>query len=90
MQGLLSRFGTDVSYSLYCCIVASRSQILTILFVPDNSLIPRDEGFLDREHLYDCYHQLNHYNLFGGGYIGSARGHLESLKKKLDLKEKAK
>mmetsp|Transcript_29453 Transcript_29453/g.44005 ORF Transcript_29453/g.44005 Transcript_29453/m.44005 type:complete len:362 (+) Transcript_29453:46-1131(+) len=55
-----------------------------------NSIIPRDEGFLDRKPLYDCYHQLNHYNLFGGGYISSARGHLESLKKKLDAKEKAK
>lgn len=55
-----------------------------------NSLIPKDEGFLDRKPLYDCYHQLNHYNLFGGGYIGSARGHLENLKKKLDAKEKAK
>lgn len=54
-----------------------------------NDIIPRDEGFLDRKPLYDCYHQLNHYNLFGGGYIGSARGHLESLKKKLDAKEKA-
>ena len=42
------------------------------------SLIPEDDGFLDRKPLYDAYHQLNHYNLFGGGYIGSARGHLES------------
>ena len=49
-----------------------------------NSLIPRDEGFLDRKPLYDAYHQLNHYNLFGGGYIGSARSHLENLKKKLE------
>eukprot|EP00581_Thalassiosira_minuscula_P032279 CAMPEP_0183760842 /NCGR_PEP_ID=MMETSP0739-20130205/8019_1 /TAXON_ID=385413 /ORGANISM="Thalassiosira miniscula, Strain CCMP1093" /LENGTH=341 /DNA_ID=CAMNT_0025998875 /DNA_START=45 /DNA_END=1070 /DNA_ORIENTATION=- len=52
------------------------------------SLIPEDEGFLDRKPLYDAYHQLNHYNLFGGGYIGSARGHLENLKKKLNAKEK--
>mmetsp|Transcript_11413 Transcript_11413/g.18533 ORF Transcript_11413/g.18533 Transcript_11413/m.18533 type:complete len:219 (-) Transcript_11413:1336-1992(-) len=53
------------------------------------SLIPKDEGFLDRKPLYDAYHQLNHYNLFGGGYIGSARSDLESLKKKLNAKEKS-
>jgi len=50
------------------------------------SLIPQDDGFLDRKPLYDAYHQLNHYNLFGGGYIGSARSHLENLKRKLDTK----
>mmetsp|Transcript_10206 Transcript_10206/g.22642 ORF Transcript_10206/g.22642 Transcript_10206/m.22642 type:complete len:352 (-) Transcript_10206:177-1232(-) len=48
------------------------------------SLIPEDEGFLDRKPLYDAYHMLNHYNLFGGGYLGSARGHLENVKRKLD------
>mmetsp|Transcript_37007 Transcript_37007/g.60408 ORF Transcript_37007/g.60408 Transcript_37007/m.60408 type:complete len:367 (-) Transcript_37007:528-1628(-) len=53
------------------------------------SLIPQDEGFLDRKPLYDAYHQLNHYNLFGGGYIGSARSDLENLKKKLNAKEKS-
>jgi len=50
------------------------------------SLIPEDDGFLDRRPLYDAYHQLNHYNLFGGGYISSARGQLESIKRKLDSK----
>lgn len=53
------------------------------------SLIPQDEGFLVRKLLYDAYHQLNHYNLFGGGYIGSARSDLEILKKKLNAKEKS-
>ena len=48
------------------------------------SLIPEDEGFQNRKPLYDAYHQLNHYNLFGGGYLGSARRHLESLKNNLD------
>ena len=27
------------------------------------SIIPQDDGFLDRKPLYDAYHQLNHYNL---------------------------
>ena len=48
------------------------------------SLIPQDEGFEDRKPLYDAYHQLNHYNLFGGGYLGSARGCLEDLKRSLN------
>eukprot|EP00560_Eucampia_antarctica_P008750 CAMPEP_0197826358 /NCGR_PEP_ID=MMETSP1437-20131217/3328_1 /TAXON_ID=49252 ORGANISM="Eucampia antarctica, Strain CCMP1452" /NCGR_SAMPLE_ID=MMETSP1437 /ASSEMBLY_ACC=CAM_ASM_001096 /LENGTH=352 /DNA_ID=CAMNT_0043426765 /DNA_START=53 /DNA_END=1111 /DNA_ORIENTATION=- len=48
------------------------------------SLIPKDDGFDDRKPLYDAYHQLNHYNLFGGSYLGSARGCLESVKRSLD------
>mmetsp|Transcript_12180 Transcript_12180/g.27038 ORF Transcript_12180/g.27038 Transcript_12180/m.27038 type:complete len:361 (-) Transcript_12180:336-1418(-) len=48
------------------------------------SLIPEDDGFLDRKPLYDAYHQLNHYNLFGGGYLSSARSELESLRRGLD------
>lgn len=47
-------------------------------------LIPEDTGFRERKALYDAYHQLNHYNLFGGGYLGSAQGCLEQLKKTLD------
>ena len=30
-------------------------------------LIPEDEGFRKRADLYELYHKLNHYNLFGGG-----------------------
>jgi len=48
------------------------------------SIIPEDDGFLDRKPLYDAYHQLNHYNLFGGGYLMSARGDLENLRQGLD------
>jgi len=50
------------------------------------SLIPEDEGFLDRKPLYDAYHQLNHYNLFGGSYLGAARGCLESVARKIDVR----
>lgn len=32
------------------------------------SVIPEDPGFQKRRPLYELYHQLNHYNLFGGGY----------------------
>jgi len=30
--------------------------------------LPEDEGFHERALLYELYHKLNHYNLFGGGY----------------------
>ena len=51
------------------------------------SLIPEAPGFSNRKPLYDAYHQLNHYNLFGGGYMSSARGKLEQVKRILDQKE---
>ena len=50
------------------------------------SLIPQDVGFRDRKPLYEAYHQLNHYNLFGGGYLSSARRELETLKRILNSK----
>jgi len=27
-----------------------------------------------RKHLYNLYHVLNHFNLFGGGYAAQAEG----------------
>ena len=29
-------------------------------------------GYAVRKHLYNAYHLLNHYNLFGGGYARQA------------------
>jgi len=43
------------------------------------SLIPEDPGFRKRAYLYEAYHKLNHYNLFGGGYYYDAYGLLERL-----------
>lgn len=40
---------------------------------------PLDPGYAMRRTLYNLYHILNHYNLFGGGYAGQAErmlGHL--------------
>jgi len=51
------------------------------------TVIPQDEGFVERKALYDAYHQLNHYNLFGGGYLSSARVDLERVKKALDARK---
>lgn len=47
------------------------------------SLVPQDEGFETRQLLYNAYHQLNHYNLFGGGYLSSARSELNDVKSAL-------
>lgn len=43
------------------------------------SLIPEDPGFRKRAVLYELYHKLNHYNLFGGGYRTDALGLMMSL-----------
>jgi fructosamine-3-kinase len=35
--------------------------------------IPRDEGYVDRKDIYNLYHYLNHYNLFGDSYLMSVK-----------------
>lgn len=40
---------------------------------------PLDGGFTKRKILYNLYHILNHYNLFGGGYAGQAEGMIERM-----------
>lgn len=42
-------------------------------------LIPKADGFDRRNKLYQLYHYLNHYNLFGGGYYGLADHYLTEL-----------
>ena len=42
---------------------------------------PLDEGYAVRKHLYLLYHQLNHYNLFGGGYGSQAGNTIRKLLK---------
>jgi fructosamine-3-kinase len=32
------------------------------------SVLPLDSGYEQRQHLYNSYHLLNHFNLFGGSY----------------------
>jgi fructosamine-3-kinase len=41
---------------------------------------PLRDGYLERQHLYQLYHVLNHLNLFGSAYLGGA---LELIKKLL-------
>lgn len=40
---------------------------------------PLDEGYPVRKLLYNLYHVLNHFNLFGGGYLSQAQGMMERL-----------
>jgi len=47
-------------------------------------LIPEAPKFRMRRPLYEAYHQLNHYNLFGGGYRNAACGCLEECLGSLD------
>jgi fructosamine-3-kinase len=37
-----------------------------------NESLPLDVGYVTRKILYNLYHTLNHYNLFGGGYASQA------------------
>lgn len=44
-------------------------------------LIEEDVEFVTRELLYDAYHQLNHYNIFGEkAYLDSAKCDLNNIK----------
>jgi fructosamine-3-kinase len=38
-----------------------------------------DPGYSTRKVLYKLYHILNHFNLFGGGYVRQAQGMVDSL-----------
>ncbi|MDA1078157.1 MAG: fructosamine kinase family protein [Verrucomicrobia bacterium] len=40
---------------------------------------PVDPGFRIRKTLYNLYHELNHFNLFGGGYASSAQSSIDLL-----------
>jgi len=44
-----------------------------------NEAWPLDAGYKVRRELYNLYHVLNHYNLFGGGYAGQALRMMQSL-----------
>ena len=44
---------------------------------------PLDGGFAIRKPLYNLYHELNHFNLFGGGYASSAQSSINQLVSRL-------
>lgn len=44
-----------------------------------NQVHPIDPGYKQRKPLYNLYHILNHFNLFGGGYAGQANRMIEQI-----------
>jgi fructosamine-3-kinase len=44
-----------------------------------NNAWPLDSGYRTRKTLYNLYHILNHFNMFGGGYERQAQGMMDSL-----------
>ena len=40
---------------------------------------PFQDGYRERQHLYQLYHVLNHLNLFGSGYLGRAISLIDEL-----------
>jgi fructosamine-3-kinase len=44
---------------------------------------PLSEGFETRKTLYNLYHILNHFNLFGAGYLGQAKRMIDRLTSEL-------
>lgn len=43
------------------------------------SVWPLDSGYETRKTLYNLYHILNHFNMFGAGYLGQAKRMIEKL-----------
>lgn len=44
-----------------------------------NAAYPLDEGYRQRKVLYNLYHILNHFNLFGGGYGSQANRMIDQI-----------
>ncbi len=56
----------------------------TDFYTAYNESYPLDEGYPTRKTLYNLYHILNHYNLFGGGYLSQASGMIDRLLSELN------
>jgi len=55
----------------------------TSFFAAYRAAWPLDSGYEMRKPLYNLYHILNHFNLFGGAYLGQAQRMIEGLLKTL-------
>ena len=55
----------------------------TSFYAAYRSAWPLDSGYEARKPLYNLYHILNHFNLFGGAYLGQAQRMIEALLKLL-------
>lgn len=47
------------------------------------SVRPKKPGFEKRKILYELHHHLNHYNIFGGSYLGGAKSLMRELIREL-------
>jgi len=48
-----------------------------------NAIIPKEPGWDNRHDIYQLYHYLNHFNLFGGGYYRQCDSILQRLISKM-------
>lgn len=55
----------------------------TSFFAAYRAAWPLDSGYETRKPLYNLYHILNHFNLFGGAYLGQAQRMIEGLLREL-------
>ena len=44
-----------------------------------NSILPVDSGYSIRKRIYNLYHLLNHFNLFGGSYLSQVESTLDRV-----------
>jgi fructosamine-3-kinase len=44
-----------------------------------DSVLPRTGAYAQKRPIYNLYHTLNHYNLFGASYLGACRQNLAAL-----------
>ncbi|KAJ1942791.1 hypothetical protein EC988_006398, partial [Linderina pennispora] len=44
-----------------------------------HAIIPKAPGFDKRVLIYELYHTVNHYNLFGSGYLSQCEQLLERI-----------
>ena len=51
----------------------------THFYTAYNATFPLDAGYRVRKNLYNLYHILNHFNLFGSGYQGQAQQMIDGL-----------
>ena len=56
----------------------------TDFYTAYNNAYPLDKGYSTRKTLYNLYHILNHYNLFGGGYLSQASNMIDRLLSELN------
>jgi len=51
----------------------------TDFYAAYNNAWPLDSGYALRKTFYNLYHILNHYNMFGGGYLSQAQNMIDRL-----------